>query len=94
MDQWLEREFTDQKVRGSNPTSTFRLLLSRLDNLGTIPALVLPSDGKQLGTEKVLQLNDCMRRGLDWFGYQVTKLRTSYRLLVDRIRDYVCKNKM
>ncbi|KAG5442325.1 hypothetical protein CSKR_109857 [Clonorchis sinensis] len=28
--QWLEREFTDRKVCGSNPTSASRLLLSRL----------------------------------------------------------------
>ncbi|KER23706.1 hypothetical protein T265_08471 [Opisthorchis viverrini] len=28
--KWLEREFTDRKVRGSNPTSATRLPLSRL----------------------------------------------------------------
>ncbi|KER30782.1 hypothetical protein T265_02825 [Opisthorchis viverrini] len=40
--KWLEHEFTDRKVRGSNPTSVFRLPLSRLGQLGSIPALVLP----------------------------------------------------
>ncbi|KAG5449469.1 Interferon regulatory factor 4 [Clonorchis sinensis] len=43
--KWLEREFTDRKVRGSNPTSTSRLPLSRLGQPGSIPALVLPSSG-------------------------------------------------
>ncbi|KAG5455245.1 hypothetical protein CSKR_106449 [Clonorchis sinensis] len=45
MSHWLEREFTDQKVRGSNLTSACRLLLSRLGQPGGIPALVLPSGG-------------------------------------------------
>ncbi|GAA55779.1 Ras-related GTP-binding protein D, partial [Clonorchis sinensis] len=43
--KWLEREFTDRKVRGSNPTSNSRLPLSRLGQPGSIAALVLPSDG-------------------------------------------------
>ncbi|KAG5451639.1 hypothetical protein CSKR_111803 [Clonorchis sinensis] len=43
--KWLEREFTDRKVRGSNPTSSSRLPLSRLGQPGSIPALVLPSGG-------------------------------------------------
>ncbi|KER33035.1 hypothetical protein T265_12674, partial [Opisthorchis viverrini] len=37
------REFTDRKVRGSNPTSATRLPLSRLRRPGSIPALVQPS---------------------------------------------------
>ncbi|KAG5440999.1 hypothetical protein CSKR_114099 [Clonorchis sinensis] len=41
----LEREFTDRRVRGSNPTSASRLPLSRLGQPGSIPALVQPSDG-------------------------------------------------
>ncbi|KER27249.1 hypothetical protein T265_05653 [Opisthorchis viverrini] len=40
-----KREFTDRKVRGSNPTSASRLLLSRLGQPGSIPALVQPSGG-------------------------------------------------
>ncbi|KER24060.1 hypothetical protein T265_08192 [Opisthorchis viverrini] len=43
--KWLEREFTDRKVRGSNPTSATRLPLSRLRQPGSIPALVPPSCG-------------------------------------------------
>ncbi|KAG5445419.1 hypothetical protein CSKR_104685 [Clonorchis sinensis] len=43
--QWLEREFTDRKVRGSNPTTASRLPLSRLGQPGSIPALVLPTGG-------------------------------------------------
>ncbi|KAG5450072.1 hypothetical protein CSKR_111215, partial [Clonorchis sinensis] len=45
MAQWSEREFTDRKVRGSNPTSAPRLPLSRLGQPDSIPALVLPSGG-------------------------------------------------
>ncbi|KAG5452531.1 hypothetical protein CSKR_103330 [Clonorchis sinensis] len=43
--KWLEREFTDRKVRGSNPTSASRLLLSRLGQPGGIPALLFPPGG-------------------------------------------------
>ncbi|KER25612.1 LOW QUALITY PROTEIN: hypothetical protein T265_14179, partial [Opisthorchis viverrini] len=43
--KWLDREFTDRKVRGSNPTSASQLPLSRLGQPGSIPALVLPSGG-------------------------------------------------
>ncbi|KAG5449416.1 hypothetical protein CSKR_107566 [Clonorchis sinensis] len=43
--KWLEREFTDRKVCGSNPTSASRLPLSRLGQPGSISALVLPSGG-------------------------------------------------
>ncbi|KAG5442240.1 hypothetical protein CSKR_100176 [Clonorchis sinensis] len=41
MTQWLKREFTDRKVRGSNPTSETWLPLSRLGQPDTIPTLVL-----------------------------------------------------
>ncbi|KAG5448643.1 hypothetical protein CSKR_104073 [Clonorchis sinensis] len=41
----LEREFTDRKFRGSNPTCASRLPLSRLGQTGSIPALAQPSDG-------------------------------------------------
>ncbi|KAG5441434.1 hypothetical protein CSKR_107659, partial [Clonorchis sinensis] len=47
--KWLEREFTDPKVRGSNPTAASRLPLSRLGQPGSIPALVLPSGGMAAG---------------------------------------------
>ncbi|KER31771.1 hypothetical protein T265_02006 [Opisthorchis viverrini] len=43
--KWLEREFTDRKVRGSNPAYASRLSLSRLWQPGSIQALVLPSGG-------------------------------------------------
>ncbi|KER20419.1 hypothetical protein T265_11021 [Opisthorchis viverrini] len=43
--KWLEREFTDRKVRGSNPTSATQLPLPRLGQPGSISALVLPSGG-------------------------------------------------
>ncbi|KAG5440985.1 hypothetical protein CSKR_109696 [Clonorchis sinensis] len=41
-----QREFTDRKVRGSNPTPTSRLPLSRLRQPGSIPALVPFSSSK------------------------------------------------
>ncbi|KER31968.1 hypothetical protein T265_01900 [Opisthorchis viverrini] len=41
--KWLEREFTDRKVRDSNPISASRLPLSRLGQPSSIPVLVLPS---------------------------------------------------
>ncbi|KER24495.1 hypothetical protein T265_07860 [Opisthorchis viverrini] len=56
--EWLESEFTDRKVRGSNPTSASRLPLSRFGQPGSIPAFVLSSVAWQLGTKRVLQLND------------------------------------
>ncbi|KER30905.1 hypothetical protein T265_02720 [Opisthorchis viverrini] len=43
--KWLERQFTDRKVRGSNLTSAPRLLPSRLGRPGSSPALVPPSCG-------------------------------------------------
>ncbi|KAG5443926.1 hypothetical protein CSKR_100824 [Clonorchis sinensis] len=43
--KWLEREFTDRKVRNSNPNSASRLPLSRLGQPGSSSALVLPSGG-------------------------------------------------
>ncbi|KAG5450071.1 hypothetical protein CSKR_111214 [Clonorchis sinensis] len=36
---WLERDFTDRKIRGSNPTSATRLPLSRLEKTGIFLAL-------------------------------------------------------
>ncbi|KAG5447711.1 hypothetical protein CSKR_111348 [Clonorchis sinensis] len=52
--QWLEREFTNRKVRGSNPTSASRLPLSRLGQPGSIPVLV---QGRH-GTGTRLTIND------------------------------------
>ncbi|KAG5454076.1 hypothetical protein CSKR_112620 [Clonorchis sinensis] len=43
--QWLEREFTDRKVRGSNPTYASRLPMSTTVQPGSIPVLVLPLGG-------------------------------------------------
>ncbi|KAG5446496.1 Cleavage and polyadenylation specificity factor subunit 3, partial [Clonorchis sinensis] len=45
LSQWLERELTGRKVRGSNPASASRLPLSRLAQPGSIPVLMLPSGG-------------------------------------------------
>ncbi|KAG5447088.1 hypothetical protein CSKR_108814 [Clonorchis sinensis] len=43
--KWLEREFTDRKVRGSNTTSAPGPPLSSPAQPGSIPALELPSGG-------------------------------------------------
>ncbi|KAG5446404.1 hypothetical protein CSKR_113270 [Clonorchis sinensis] len=48
MARWLERDFTDRKVRGPNPTSPSQLPLSRLGQPGSISALVLPSGGMEV----------------------------------------------
>ncbi|KER28116.1 LOW QUALITY PROTEIN: hypothetical protein T265_13641 [Opisthorchis viverrini] len=58
--KWLEREFTDRKVRGSNPTSATRLPLSKLGQLGSITALVLPSGGMAARHRKVFD-HRCLR---------------------------------
>ncbi|KAG5447046.1 hypothetical protein CSKR_108894 [Clonorchis sinensis] len=42
--QWLEREFTDRKVRGLNLTSACRLPLSRLGNLAVSQPSVIPKN--------------------------------------------------
>ncbi|KAG5441238.1 hypothetical protein CSKR_102452 [Clonorchis sinensis] len=52
MAQWLEREFTDRKVRQSNPTSASRFPLSRLRQPGSIPTLVPPSVGMAVRHQK------------------------------------------
>ncbi|KER30232.1 hypothetical protein T265_03289 [Opisthorchis viverrini] len=41
--QWSEREFTDRKARGSNPTFASQLPLSWFRKTGSIPAVVFPS---------------------------------------------------
>ncbi|KER20877.1 hypothetical protein T265_10664 [Opisthorchis viverrini] len=50
--KWLERKFTDRKVRGSNPTSVSRLPLSRLGQPDGISALMLPLGGMAAGHRK------------------------------------------
>ncbi|KAG5441168.1 hypothetical protein CSKR_102735 [Clonorchis sinensis] len=50
--KWLEREFTDRKFHGSNPTSASRLPQSRLGQPSSIPALVLPSGGMEARHQK------------------------------------------
>ncbi|KAG5443200.1 hypothetical protein CSKR_110548 [Clonorchis sinensis] len=46
---WLEREFTDRKVHGPNPTTASRLPCLGLGNLA---ALALPSGGKAVRHQK------------------------------------------
>ncbi|KAG5444601.1 Yip1 member 1 [Clonorchis sinensis] len=55
--KWLEREFTDRELCGSNPTSASRIPLSRLGQPGNIPILVLFRVALELGTERMLQPN-------------------------------------
>ncbi|KER34120.1 hypothetical protein T265_00008 [Opisthorchis viverrini] len=50
--KWLEHRFTDQKFRGSNPTSASRLPLSKFGRPGIVPGL--PTTGfALLGTHQV-----------------------------------------
>ncbi|KAG5449561.1 hypothetical protein CSKR_101555 [Clonorchis sinensis] len=49
MAHWLECDFTARRVRGSNPTSVSRRPLSRHEQPGSIPALVLSPGGMVAG---------------------------------------------
>ncbi|KAG5452092.1 hypothetical protein CSKR_107931 [Clonorchis sinensis] len=57
VDQCLERDFPDRKIRGSDPTSASRIPLSRLGQPGSILALVLPSGCMAARHKRALQLN-------------------------------------
>ncbi|KER32867.1 hypothetical protein T265_01153 [Opisthorchis viverrini] len=58
----LKREFTDRQVRGSNSTSAFRPLLSRLVQPGGIPALALPSGGMVRGSNSTSAFRPLLSR--------------------------------
>ncbi|KER25425.1 hypothetical protein T265_07108 [Opisthorchis viverrini] len=87
MTKWLEREFTDRKVRGSNSTPVFRLSLSRPVQLGSVLALVQPLGGMTVrhrmgATAERLDRRsdavlDCMKREytVDEFSHVVTYLQ-------------------
>ncbi|KAG5445190.1 hypothetical protein CSKR_103365, partial [Clonorchis sinensis] len=66
--KWLECEFTDRKVRGSNPTSASRLPLSRLGQPDSVSALVLPSGGtaarhrRGVTAERFIFFYTCMKK--------------------------------
>ncbi|KER21078.1 hypothetical protein T265_10522 [Opisthorchis viverrini] len=77
--QWLEREFTDRKVYGSNPSSASRLLPSRFGQPGSTPALVQPS-----GSMTVTQWRD-------YSIYTEGRRYTSYLVFtIDSIESLVC----
>ncbi|KAG5452395.1 hypothetical protein CSKR_100794 [Clonorchis sinensis] len=86
--KWSERELTDRKVLGSNPTSASRLPLSRLGQPGSIPALVLPSGGmasrhrKSVTAERFL--TNCLLFGdsyaLHRFIYNHLSFQATFRL--------------
>ncbi|KAG5441912.1 hypothetical protein CSKR_200086 [Clonorchis sinensis] len=67
MAQWLEYEFTDREVRGSNPNSASRLSSSRPRPPGSIPALVPPSGGMEVRHRKgaTREVADRKIRGLN-----------------------------
>ncbi|KER22525.1 hypothetical protein T265_14831, partial [Opisthorchis viverrini] len=73
--KWLEREFTDRKVRGSNPTSASRLPLSRLGHPGSITGLVLPS-GSMAARH---QVRNCCRK------VRGSNSTTVFRLFLSRL---------
>ncbi|KAG5452611.1 hypothetical protein CSKR_100448 [Clonorchis sinensis] len=72
-----EREFTDRKVRGTNPTSVSRLLPSRLGQPGTISALMLPS-----GVMAARHRKDVRAERLFIIGLRSEVEKTSKRILV------------
>ncbi|KAG5444234.1 hypothetical protein CSKR_104503 [Clonorchis sinensis] len=57
---WLEGKFTDRKVRGSNPTSAYRLPCLGLGNLAVSQLLCFLQVVLQLGTERVPRQNDLL----------------------------------
>ncbi|KAG5446023.1 hypothetical protein CSKR_103905 [Clonorchis sinensis] len=59
MAQWLERGFTDRKVRASNPTSASPLSMSKLVQPSSIPALVLLSGGMAIRHRKGTSAESC-----------------------------------
>ncbi|KER24697.1 hypothetical protein T265_07699 [Opisthorchis viverrini] len=61
----LEREFTDRKVRGSNPTSASRLPPSRFGQLGSIRALMLPS-GNMAARRRMGVTAEPKKHGVKW----------------------------
>ncbi|KER32246.1 hypothetical protein T265_12827, partial [Opisthorchis viverrini] len=73
--KWLEREITDRKVRGSNPSSASRLPLSRLGQPGSIPALVQPSGGMAVRHRKGATAERLNKKISPWgFKYNWTNL--------------------
>ncbi|KER20899.1 LOW QUALITY PROTEIN: hypothetical protein T265_15223 [Opisthorchis viverrini] len=60
----LGRELTDQKVRGSNPTLKYRLLLSRLGQPGGTSASVLPSHDISASAHKTVSVRDACGRAV------------------------------
>ncbi|KAG5445458.1 hypothetical protein CSKR_103729, partial [Clonorchis sinensis] len=60
--KWLEREFTDRKVRCLNPTSAPRLPRLCLGNLAVSQLSCFILVAWQSGTERVLQLSDFFQR--------------------------------
>ncbi|KAG5441825.1 hypothetical protein CSKR_100691 [Clonorchis sinensis] len=87
----VQRELTDRKIRGSNLTSASRLLMSRLGQPGSSPALVLPSGGmagrhrKGVTAEQFLVLY----RSLTWLSViiQLTCVSTSTECAATGRRD-------
>ncbi|KER28298.1 hypothetical protein T265_04830 [Opisthorchis viverrini] len=82
--KWLEREITHRKVRGSNPTSTSRLLLSRLRRPGSIPALVLPPGGMTAGHRKDVTA--------EWLSYYPFEDRHSDEVRTESYRTFILSN--
>ncbi|KER33137.1 hypothetical protein T265_00840 [Opisthorchis viverrini] len=74
--KWLEREFTDRKVLGSNPTSASRLPPSRLGQPGTIPALVQPSGGM---ARYGVRTTNRVKQSIGYVGSSVWKCSTVVR---------------
>ncbi|KER26429.1 hypothetical protein T265_06344 [Opisthorchis viverrini] len=104
--QWLEREFTDRKVRGLNPTSASRLFLSRLEQPGSVPALVLASGGisvrhRKCVTARRLSIilfiesgNSRPRKFRNLITRVVTVVPTEYREICRRIRNEAIRKRV
>ncbi|KAG5451145.1 hypothetical protein CSKR_102686 [Clonorchis sinensis] len=79
MAQWLKREFTDRKVRGSNPTSASRLPLYRLGHCASL---------RDRSTTKQLSKSE-MHSFATQFGFTRDSPGTQLNLSCYDIRDIV-----
>ncbi|KER21626.1 hypothetical protein T265_15049, partial [Opisthorchis viverrini] len=82
-----EREFTERKVRGFNPTSASRLPLSKLGH-GVSPTSCFLQVARQLGTKGSLQLND------HYYHYWSTTLSNMPHLQVSKTCKPITENRL
>ncbi|KAG5452438.1 hypothetical protein CSKR_112866, partial [Clonorchis sinensis] len=90
--KWLEREFTDRKIRGSNTTSfSLGFHCAGLSNLAVSQSPSFFLVARQLGAERMLQLND--RHQGEWYWFISANTRACQWLTVWNLTSYAVHNK-